>query len=590
MSVLREPGDLAHTPLAALLIAALNEKASGVLTVDHPKGTSRLYLRTGMPVGAQTFMDFKPLGQHLLQRGLIDIVALNESLAGMARTGQPQGRILVEMGAIDQTALETALAEQQAGYVTRIAGLDAGAYRFDGGASLPEWTRAVRISPLKVIVDALQQPQAVHLVDGALGQAGDSIALAPEYRQVAEKFGWTEVERALVRRLEAPVPPGAFLGGGEGVPPGRVRAMLAALVLLGLAVASTAPTGATPETPMGLAADLASVGATPPPGEMALPPESIAEPAAGAAPSVTPVPGRRGDPDEARRRRQRLLARAIQNMGVGPFAPRPTPAPAALAEERTPAPLETGQRPALTEEEATLRRGFEEIYPRAAAPDFFVRLGVAHGASPDAVKQAYLALARQYHPDRFLQPALADLAPKVKELFSALNEAYGALSDGKKRADHLARLGAASAGRRSGPVASKEAAEAAHLDFQKGEACARTRDFAKARAFLEAAVRGDPARAEYKAALAATWLEDPAGKDIARAKQLLGEAMKDPHCDRALVLAARLARAEMDEPGAERLFRAACKANPGNAEAVREVRRAEERRKRKGEERAFSKK
>ncbi len=587
MSVLREPGDLAQTPLAALLIAALNEKASGVLTVEHPRGTSRLYLRTGMPVGAQTFMDFKPLGQHLLQRGLIDIVALNESLVSMARTGQPQGRILVEMGAIDQAALETALAEQQAGYVTRIAGLDAGAYRFEAGVALPEWTRAVRISPLKVIVDALQQPQAVHLVDGALRQAGDSIALAPEYRQVADKFGWAGTERALVQRLEAPVPPEAFLGGGEGVPQPRARAMLAALVLLGLAVASTAPTGATPPTPVGLAADLATVGETPRPGEMAVPLESTAEPAAEAAPSVTPVPGRRGDPDEARRRRQRLLARAIQNMGVGPFGPRPASRPAAPAEEPA-TPLEAGQRPAPTQEEAALRLAFEEAYPRAAIPDFFERLGVAHGASPAAVKQAYLALAKRYHPDLFGTPALSDLAPRVKELFSALNEAYEVLSDGKKRAEHQAGLGAA-AGGRSRP-ATREAAEAARADFQKGEACARTRDFAKARVFLEAAVRGDPGRAEYKAALAATWLEDPAGKNVALAKRLLGEAMKDPRCDRALVLAARLARAEMDEAGAERLFRAACKANPGNGEAVREVRRAEELRRRKGEERAFSKK
>src|SRR5574341_756005 len=162
MSVLRDPGDLARTPLAALLLAALNEKASGVLTVEHPRGTSRLYLRTGMPVGAQTFMDFKPLGQHLLQRGLIDIATLNESLARMASTGPPPGRILVEMGAIDEPALESALAEQQAGYVALVASLDAGAYRFDGGASMPEWTEAVRISPLKAIVDALQRPQAVH--------------------------------------------------------------------------------------------------------------------------------------------------------------------------------------------------------------------------------------------------------------------------------------------------------------------------------------------------------------------------------------------------------------------------------------------
>jgi tetratricopeptide (TPR) repeat protein len=583
MSVLRDPGDLARTPLAALLLAALNEKATGVLTVEHPKGTARLYLRTGMPVGAQIFMGFRPLGQHLLQRGLIDMVALNESLARMAQTRQPQGSILVAMGAIDQPTLETALAEQQAAYVTLVAALDAGAYGFDAGAQMPPWTHGVRISPLKVIVDALEQPQAAQLVEAALAQAGGAIALTPVYRQVADRFGWSEAERALVQRLEAPAPPEAFLAGGD-VPPQRASAMLAALVLLGLAEASTAPTGATPEAPVGLAAELATVGVTPPPSAVAVPIESIAELQTESVPGITPAPSRRSDPEEARRRRQRLLARAIQNMGVGPLTPPPArhaPAPDAPA---------AGERPAPSEAEATLRQAFQETYPRAKDPDYFVRLGVAHNAALDAVKQAYLGLARQFHPDRFVRPALSDLTPKVKELFAALNEAYGTLSDAQKRGEYLSRHGPARPGGGSTLGPDPEAVEAAHIDFQKGDACARTRDFAKARAFFEAAIRGNPARAEYKAALAAICIHDPRGKDLDRAKQLLDEAMKDPACDRAFVLAAAVARAEKDDARAEQLFRAALKANPRNPDAVREVRFFEERRKRKGEERAFFKK
>ncbi|HYQ82021.1 MAG TPA: DUF4388 domain-containing protein [Anaeromyxobacteraceae bacterium] len=582
MSLLREPGDLARTPLAALLLEALNEKASGVLTVEHPSGTARLYLRTGMPVGAQVFMGFRPLGQYLLQRGIIDIVALNESLARMAQGGGPQGRILVEMGAIDQATLESALAEQQAGYVTLVAGLDAGAFRFDAGAAVPEWTRAVRISPLKVIVDALEQPQAVHLADAALAHAGGTLALTPVYRQVAGKFGWSEAERVLVESLQRPVSPEAILGGRDGVTPPRARAALAALLLLGLAETSTSPTGATPETPTGLAADLATVGSTPPPSQVAVPLEAVAEPQTESVPGVTPPPTRRSDPDEARRRRQRLLARAIQNMGVGPLTPPSRPA----APSEVPGPA--AERSAPTEAEAALRRSFEEVFPRARDADLFVRLGVAHDASSDAVKQAYLALARQYHPDRFLRPGLSDLTPRVKELFAALNEAYGVLSDGGKRAEYLARARGAHAG--GAAAVSREAEEAAHIDFQKGEACARTRDFPKARAFLEAAVRGDPARAEYKAALAAAFLHDPRGKDQARAKELLAEAMKDPACDRAFLLAATVARAEKDEARAEQLFRLAWKANPQNPEAAREVRALDEQRKRRGEERAALKK
>jgi Tfp pilus assembly protein PilF len=127
-------------------------------------------------------------------------------------------------------------------------------------------------------------------------------------------------------------------------------------------------------------------------------------------------------------------------------------------------------------------------------------------------------------------------------------------------------------------VASRAAhADTARVDFQKGEACFRTRDFVRARGFLESAVRADP-RPEYQAALALAFALDPATKDRARAKDLAAEAMKDPRCDRAFYAAGLIARLEDDEAGAERYFRAALKANPRNGDAVRELRVLESRR------------
>ena len=86
MSLLSLPGDLSETPLAAVLIEALNVRASGVLEVAHGGGTSRLWFKEGRPVGAQVFTGFRPLGMMLLQAGLIDIDALSRSLSMMAET------------------------------------------------------------------------------------------------------------------------------------------------------------------------------------------------------------------------------------------------------------------------------------------------------------------------------------------------------------------------------------------------------------------------------------------------------------------------------------------------------------------------
>jgi tetratricopeptide (TPR) repeat protein len=552
VSFLNEPGNLAETPLAAVLIEALNLRASGVLEVGHGGGTSRLWFRDGHPVGAQVFAGFKPLGMMLLQAGLIDIEALSRSLALLAESRRPQGAILVEMGAVSAEEVGRMLEQQQAGYFALIAALDEGPFVFDASTPVPEWTRTSRLSPVRTIVDALERPQANALVASALQPAaGGAVRLASGYPEIAGSFRWTDAERALVARLDRPISLEAFFSGAP-VPPERARAVLAGLLLLGVADPAAAGKEGSEEQP-----PLVAIG-----GEEV----TASFPVAGAA---ARAPARRSDPAEARARRQRLLQQAMRNMGVGPFASRGAPpeageAPCSGAPRAAPA---TAPAAPATAAEAQLRDALLAVAPRAREADLFVRLGVAATAGREDVKRAFLALARQFHPDRVASPALADLHDTVKDFFAAVNEAYEVLSDDRKRAAYLAN--------RKGP--GKAQVEAARVDFLKGEACLRTRDFARARGFYEAALRSDP-RSEYRAALAWAYVADPACKDRERARALLDEATKDAACDRALYVAGIVARDDKDEDTAERLFRAALKANPRNADATRELRRLEARR------------
>jgi len=550
MSFLREPGDLARTPLAAILLEAWNLRLAGELTVHQAGGDSRLFFRDGVPVGAQTFAGFQPLGQMLLAQGAIDIETLGRSLAEMARTGRRQGEVLVEMGAVRQEVVDRVLESQQAGYVALIAGLGDGAFRFDPEAPVPEWAGRVLVAPLRAVVDALASPQAAALAQSALAQAPGAIALGSGYADLASSFSWTEPEAAAVQKLAAAATAKEVLAS-PGLGREQARALLAALLLLGLA------------EPAGDVVEIASLGASPPPSPV---------------PSERPDPARRSDPEVARARRQRLLARAMQNMGMGPLSAGPQAAAAAAS-----AASATAASSATAAAEREIRRALEAALPLARDPDLFARLGLSRSAGVDEVKASYLQLVKKFHPDRYGAPALADLQAGLRDVLSALNEAYATLSDRALRTDYLAR--SASGGR----ATTEAAAASARADYQKGEAARRTGDHARARLFFEAAVRVDR-RADYLAALAAEMVATGKKEDRERARAHLGEAMKDPTCSRAFLAAGLMARDDGDADAAEKLLRAALKAEPRNEEAGRELRQLQGRRQSRAEARADAKK
>lgn len=301
------------------------------------------------------------------------------------------------------------------------------------------------------------------------------------------------------------------------------------------------------------------------------------------------------NPDEAAKlRRQRLLRRAMENMGVlGARAPAvvgatPTTPAETVAAAPTPPPVSGPPKP----DEARLAQQIEQRYADIQAKrDHFYVLGVSQEAPRDQVKTAFLSLAKVFHPDR-LPPTMPQLAPKMTSVFEAIREAYEALYDDARRKAYLQALQAQqSLPKTPAPVSSSSSATPAPRTagrpdsspddlYKMGEVFFRKRDFTTASDHYDRAWSIDP-KPLYLAARAWAIYMDPARKaDMPKAKQMMADAVRtDPNCDRAHYQLGVIARVEGDMDRAEKHFREAVRANSKHLEANQELRLIEMRKK-----------
>ena len=173
-------------------------------------------------------------------------------------------------------------------------------------------------------------------------------------------------------------------------------------------------------------------------------------------------------------------------------------------------------------------------------------LGVPHGASEEDIKKAYRELVRKYHPDKYTDNPLADLAQeKMKEI----NEAYDTLTKGGAGSSHTAYSSGGSysgtscggtSGRfedirrmiRMGQLDAAESAlesrnsRTAEWYFLRGVIAKQRGWMDEARQNFTIAVNMDPSNMEYRSALGASG----AGAYSYRQQQY-GNTQEDQCCD-----------------------------------------------------------
>jgi hypothetical protein len=147
---------------------------------------------------------WKPLGELLVQKGLVTADELDRALTEQEETGRLLGAILVERGYVSGPALAVALAEQYGVQLEQQRGFGTGLWaeidrrHREGRGSEPE-ENVVRLEPAKPPLEAVPDP------DPELDR------LQVENRRLQEEIARLHNEFSKLRLVEAPEAPASHL-------------------------------------------------------------------------------------------------------------------------------------------------------------------------------------------------------------------------------------------------------------------------------------------------------------------------------------------------------------------------------------------
>jgi serine/threonine-protein kinase len=116
--------------------------------------------------------------------------------------------------------------------------------------------------------------------------------------------------------------------------------------------------------------------------------------------------------------------------GTGPPERAPAPSPPPPRKESVP-----------TEDAQLRRQEIQAAYAEIKTRTHFEVLGIPRASGPTQVKDAYVRLSRQFHPDAGRDPHVADLAHEIEAIFIRVNEAYQVLIDPESRSRYENILG-----------------------------------------------------------------------------------------------------------------------------------------------------
>jgi tetratricopeptide (TPR) repeat protein len=520
-------GSLTRYPLPRLVFMIYRKRLTGYLSLKAAgEQVTLIYFRDGTPVMALLPRNAEHLGRILLETGVINQATFDESLQRLASTGMRQGEILLEMGAITEEQLSQGLKLQLRRKLIGLFALRDGEfeiYAVDHPYGRGEEAAQMRVHPRRIIYHGVRHcydDARLAAEGGAL--AGRRVRLRPDAAKSLEKYGFEEDDLPVVRALGDRAFTAEELAAATGADETLVRMILFTLFVTEMLEA--VEEGEEQAAPRAAAAAPAA-----------------ARPVQAAAPAA-PRP-------------------------TGPPTPRPAPA-AACPAPSSPAPPAAGAT-ADPAAKAKLRQQIEAKAKGLETETLFQVLGLEQTAGKDQIREAYLELARTFHPDRLHGSGLDELRPVMDRVFSRISEAHATLMDDERRRTYVASL------TNGGELNKGQKILEAELSFQKGTVLLRRRDFAGAITELKRAVTLNPDEGEHHAALAwATW-HTASDKSAAagEARRALAHALElAPRCKAAHFYRAEILMALGAEAEALAAYRRVLELDENHIDAQRAVR------------------
>jgi len=392
-------GDLAEGVVPELLREIYVGRRSGNLHLVRGEERQSLRFRHGHIVNAHTNVLEERLGEMLVRRGLLSEADLARATEAVVRDGRRLGEVLNEMGLIDASGLEDAVALHVHEMIARVFAWPDGTYAFEeqpeGG---PGGELTLKLSTGELILEAVQAVHDPDVVRHALGDMDRVLVLSGDPLLRFQKLTLSPADGFVLSRVDGVTSAREVV---QMIPLPAEQTQKSLLGLLSTGVVEYAGVRR-PRDASAPAAPAAPV--SPPPTAPA-----AASPSPPAPPPPPPVP--------------------------------PTPPPGAPPPKAAQAPAAPAGPAATDDKAAERRREILEAWEGLKALNHFEVLGLARSVGEAEVKEAYFRLAKRFHPDVHHGTSLGDLRDKLEAVFIRLGEAYEVLRDPRKRGDYEARLG-----------------------------------------------------------------------------------------------------------------------------------------------------